>query len=517
MNPGRLRTAWRGRPLPVHPLLLAAYPVLFLYGQNLGELQPSDLVGPLAAIVLAALAALIIGAYLVGDGRRAALVVSALAATLLLYGHVAQILGPGVRAAIVQAGWIGLIGVTLLIAVKAGSDRLAMLTRGLNVVMAVLVSLALVSIVPAEVARTNQTVAPAAPIGGTAGTGRDIWYLVFDRYGSARSLDLLYGIDDRPFLDRLQARGFQIATDSHANYVKTALSLAATLNVDYLDDLAATQAPASQDHGPIYRHLSNHAVGRFLRDRGYRYVHLGSTYDPTETSELADLNPRIDGPPDFVDALFDMSALPAVARRLHIRTRVSARERHHQIGRFELDTLDGLVSEPGPDFVFAHILLPHPPYTFASDGGYLTDQEDEGRADQEGYGQQLLYLQARIEALVERLLARPEAERPIIVLQADEGPYPLDYAQDATGYDWATATTEDLEIKFGIFNAMYLPGTEAPDLSATLSSVNTFRLIFDAYFDADLPLLPDRSFTSAGKYRPYDLTEITDRLPRAGS
>ena len=513
-----LRTAWRGRPLPVHPVLLAAYPVLFLYGQNLGELEPSDLLGPLAAIVLVALAALIIGGYLVGEGRRAALVVSAVAATLLLYGHVADILGPlGVRAAFLQAGWIGLVGVTVVTAVKAGSDRLATLTRGLNVVSAVLVILALVSIVPAEIARANQRVAPAAPIGGTAGTGRDIWYLVFDRYGSARSLDLLYGIDDRPFLDRLRARGFEIATDSHANYVKTALSLAATLNVDYLDDLAAAQDPASQDHGPIYRHLSDHAVGHFLRARGYRYVHLGSTYDPTETSVLADLNPRIDGPPDFVDALFDTSALPAIARRLHIRTSVSARERHHQIGRFQLDTLDELVDEPGPKFVFAHLLLPHPPYTFARDGRFLTDREDEGRTDGQGYAEQLVYLQARIEGLLERLLARPEAERPIIVLQADEGPYPLDYARNASAYDWATATTEDLEIKFGIFNAMYLPGGEAPPVSAGLSSVNTFRLIFGAYFGADLPLLPDRSFTSAGKYRPYDLTEITDRLPRAAS
>jgi len=512
--PARLRAAWRGRPLPVHPLLLAAYPVLFLYGQNLGELKLSDLVGPLAAIVLAALVALIIGAYVVRDGRRAALVVSALAAALLLYGYVAEILGPlGVRAAILQAGWIGLVGLAVAIAVKAGSDRLATLTRGLNVVTAVLVIVAVVSIVPAELARANRDAAPTTPIEGSAGTGRDIWYLVFDRYGSARSLDLLYEIDDRPFHDRLRARGFDIATDSHANYVKTALSLAATLNLDYLDDLVAAQDPASEDHGPIYGRLADHAVGHFLRDRGYRYVHVGSTYDPTETSALADLNPRIDGPSDFVDALFDTSALPAIARRLRIRTNASARERHYQVGRFQLDTLDGLVGEPGPKFVFAHILLPHPPYTFASDGRFLTNEEDEGLTNQEGYAQQLVYLQARIEALVDRLLARPEAERPIIVLQADEGPYPPDYARNVIGYDWASAPTEALEIKFGIFNAMYLPGSEAPDLPATLSSVNTFRLIFDAYFGADLPLLPDRTFTSAGKYRPYDLTEITDRLP----
>ena len=513
---GRLRAPWRGRPLPVHPLLLAAYPVLFLYGQNLGELAPSDLVGPLIAIVLAALVALIVGAYLVRDGRRAALVVSALAATLLLYGHVTGLVGPlGVRAAVLQVGWIALIGLTIVFAVRAGSGRLALVTRGLNLVTALLVIVTLVSIVPAEFARGSRSAAAVVPIGGTAGTGRDIWYLVFDRYGSARSLDLLYGIDDRPFLDRLGTRGFEVVTDSHANYVKTALSLAATLNLDYLDDIVATQDPASEDHGAIYRHLADHAVGHFLHDRGYRYVHVGSTYDPTESSPLADLNPRIDGPSDFVDALFDVSALPAIARRLRIRTNTPARERHYQVGRFQLDTLDDLVAEPGPKFVFAHVLLPHPPYTFASDGRFLTDDEDAALTNAEGYEQQLTYLHARLEALVDRLLERPEAERPIIVLQADEGPYPIDYARNTVGYDWATASTEDLEIKFGIFNAMYLPGGEAPEVPATLSSVNTFRMIFGAYFGADLPVLPDRSFTSAGKYRPYDLTEITDRLPPA--
>jgi len=66
--------------------------------------------------------------------------------------------------------------------------------------------------------------------------------------------------------------------------------------------------------------------------------------------------------------------------------------------------------------------------------------------------------------------------------------------------------------KYGILDAMYLPGTEAPVLPPSMSSVNTFRLVLGAYLGADLPLLPDRSFTSASKLRPYDLTDITDRL-----
>jgi len=147
----------------------------------------------------------------------------------------------------------------------------------------------------------------------------------------------------------------------------------------------------------------------------------------------------------------------------------------------------------------------------------VSDETDAATTNQEGYAQQLAYLQARINGLVDRLLARPEADRPIIVLQADEGPYPLAYARDTIGYDWATATSDELEIKFGILDAMYLPGTGSPDLPPAMSSVNTFRLIFDRYFGAGLPLLPDRSFTSAGKFRPYDLTDVTDRLPSLGA
>jgi hypothetical protein len=159
------------------------------------------------------------------------------------------------------------------------------------------------------------------------------------------------------------------------------------------------------------------------------------------------------------------------------------------------------------------MLIPHPPYIFARDGSFVTDELEGGRSRSDAYGEQLRYLQGRIEALVDRLLDRPEAERPIIILQADEGPYPARYGRDADTFDWATATTDELETKYGILNAMYLPGADVPDVASTLSSVNTFRLVFDQYFDAGLPLLPDRSFTSANRLRPYDLTEITERLP----
>jgi hypothetical protein len=44
--------------------------------------------------------------------------------------------------------------------------------------------------------------------------------------------------------------------------------------------------------------------------------------------------------------------------------------------------------------------------------------------------------------------------------------------------------------------------------------VNVFRVIFNARFGGELPLLPDRVWTHVGVMRFYDFVEITDRLGR---
>ena len=42
--------------------------------------------------------------------------------------------------------------------------------------------------------------------------------------------------------------------------------------------------------------------------------------------------------------------------------------------------------------------------------------------------------------------------------------------------------------------------------------VNTFRILFNARFGTDLPLLPDRTWAHEDLYRFYDLFDITDRV-----
>ena len=134
-----------------------------------------------------------------------------------------------------------------------------------------------------------------------------------------------------------------------------------------------------------------------------------------------------------------------------------------------------------------------------------------------GQAAQLEYTNDHIRAIVSSLLAVPPEERPIIIIEADEGPYPDRYNHDQNGFDWSTATDEELVTKYGVLTAMYLPGeapADAPAPYPDMSVVNTFPIVFDRYFGEHIPLLADRSFTSRSWSRPYDLTDITERLHR---
>jgi hypothetical protein len=118
-----------------------------------------------------------------------------------------------------------------------------------------------------------------------------------------------------------------------------------------------------------------------------------------------------------------------------------------------------------------------------------------------------------LEDFARQVLSGPEATRPIVIIQTDEGPNPPRYELDDEAFDWTTATQEELEIKYPILSAFYLPGVPASDISPSISAVNTFRLVLSHYFGVDAPLLPDRIYVYRNKSHPYDFTDVTDRFP----
>jgi len=482
---------------------MGAYFVLFLYSVNLDETELGDVLPVLLIVVLSIGAALLALGLLLGDIRRAALGLTATLVALFGYGHLLELLAPrGIGPFVQQVGWLAAVGLAWVVAWRTG-PRLAPATRALNVVAVVFVTVPLIAIVPYQfglIARNPLGGSPSADPGANPAPADapDIYYLVWDRYPGPRSRELQSGIENTLYGD-LRARGFYVAERSHANYWRTSISLNSTLSAALRDGRGRDDEVLGQaDTSGPYSRIQNSNVARFLKARGYSYIHLGSDFSGTRTSALADVNPQHDQLSDFGAAFLESTALPRILRRLGLGG--PHWERRYNWTTWELDQLERLPDRPGPEFVFSHILLPHTPYVFDADGDFIPYPERSRLSESEQFENQLAYTNRRLLAIVDHLLDRPEASRPIIIVQADEGPYPFGLV-DATGHDWTTATPEDREIKYNILNAWYLPDGRDIGLYPEISSVNTFRLLFNAYFDTDLPLLPDQSF-SRGHSRP---------------
>jgi hypothetical protein len=518
---GHLRQRLKLWPPPLHPILFAAYPVLFLYAQNLNDVTTREVVNPLQqALAWGIVATLCFGLVFLLDFRRGALVASFAIIFWYTYGHVANLLlGQHPSTNELLFGWL-VVGIVVVVAAVFASSRvIGGITSLANVIAIVLVVITGIQLIPSLATKPAAASGPHA--GGVLVPGdRDVYWFIFDRYGSQTSLDYFAGTNN-PLQDFLRSRGFYVADLAHANYSRTTTSITGTIGMNYFTDIAAQQGPDSTNLQPLYAVIQHSPVAEFLESRGYKFINNGSWFGPTQVIGDADENTYTTDPnadTDFSVILDQTTFSPVLANLLPHSTPIIPQTDQIHINSAELQerVLARIPDEPSPKFVFSHILLPHPPYVFNPDGSYPTQQEQKTRTEAQAMNDQLVYTNAFIHTEVDRLLSVSDDQKPIIIIQADEGPYTYRYNQDKEGFDWTHATPEELETKFGIMNAMYFPETPAtgsPQLYQSISSVNTFRLLFDDFYGQHLPLLPDITYAASGFSHVYDQIDITDLLP----
>lgn len=504
--------------VPLYPLLAAAYAVLFMYAGNISDVLPSDLVWPLTVALVAAAAILAICGLVLRDIRRGALLASALIVAFAFFGHLgAQLDGEAVTEPMQLAGWLIFVVLVGIYAIRARGS-LDGVTTALNAFGLVLVVISLVTIIPAETGRAVRAT-EAAPVSGqllaeaSRVPDRDIYFIVLDRYGSDWSIKERFGIDNDIY-PKLEAAGFQVIPGGRASYRASDFSIASTLSMQTLNDLTQSVGRTSEDRTPARERLGDHEVGRFLRANGYRYVHLGSWYGPTHTNPIADENRRWGQTTEFEQVLRDNTALPALERLVGTAPEDNEfRNRHRNEALFQLRQLHRLADEPERTFTFAHVLLPHPPYGFDADGNIVLSEVEKTAvaAGREGelFEEQLAFTNDRVMELVDKLLDRPPEEQPIIVLTGDEGPF-ICYNDDCID-----GSPEAYGIRFGTLRAYYLPGLDY-EVPADDTGVNIFRMILREYFGADLPDLPNRSYSWPDNEHLYDFQDVTDELPLPG-
>lgn len=329
-------------------------------------------------------------------------------------------------------------------------------------------------------------------------------------------LETVFDFDNTPFLSTLEDRGFQVADRALANYPKTAHSLAATWNLATLDELIPDPPADGSDWKPLYDLLRDHRLGEILTDAGYEYTHLGSWFGPTATATSADRVLRVDTDSEFVTVWQTQTLLPAFERHEDDEADGddlgSIRDRMRRHSAYQLDQLDHLARQrsDAPRFILAHITLPHEPYVFGPDGSYVTMEEEVERTREENITNQVIYVNTRLQALVDDLLSGPPETWPVIVIQSDEGPHP----EERLGprYDWTTAPDAIVAEKLRTISAILLPGSDV-ELPEDLTGVDTWRYVLDAAIGTDFGPVDDPPIeVFPGEDHLYDLQDVSDRV-----
>jgi hypothetical protein len=511
-------------PFWLAPVVLAISPPLAYYAQNTRVWIKPPLALYVAAFAAGAIASAYAAAYLLGDRRKASALICVLLVLFFSYGPIHDLIGHDTVWEIGNGEhWPLLLTWALLAAlgaawvIRTGRD-VERVTKFLTAVggTLVVINLGLLSVHITQTWRVSASLPSRQPLAGSqsmstrSGPLPDVYYIIVDRYPDTATLQQVFRYDNHEFLDFLTAKGFYVARQSRSNYLKTAWSLASSLNMDYINYLTRELGAQRTEWTHIYPLLEDYRVWHFLKDRGYRFVHIGSDFDPTRYNGNADENVNAFSPPRAYWELLNLTPLAGVGEEADIGVLDRERMRWERT-RFEFEALGQMPQVKGPKFVFVHLIVPHPPYVFERDGSFLQPEVAADRSREENFRNQVIATNEQLKVAIESILNTSKVP-PIILLQGDEGPFPVRYEQNQSGFEWQNATRGELREKTGILNAYHLPGVAKDQLYPSISPVNSFRLVFNLYFGTRFALLPDEVYAHVNDRRPYDYFSVTERL-----
>ena len=499
--------SWIGS-FPFFPLFLTIYSILFFLNLNITQVDYHAADRLLTILPAITLFLLIIMSVVLRDIRRAGFVVFVFGLIFFTYPHVRMVIQGKIPVLandnILLPLSIILLACGILFATKLSREKMATLSLYLNAITLILALIQLSLILVYEYKmdarwRNADLQIPASSniVPPRNGTLPDVYFIVLDGYARADVLQSALNLDNSPFLDALRKRQFYVADCSMSNYAQTEQSLASTLEMKYLDGIISKINVDHLEEKFFVPYIRDNTVRRYLESVGYQTVSFFTGYSwaewPDATYYLGD--PRASAKNassliPFEGQFLSRTLFPFMMTGLEGIGIVKAPQINELTGRgvdrgivrYELDELPVVTHLRGPKFVYAHILLPHPPYVFGPNGeeqDLSTDNSNLALLHQ-GYRDQVLYANKRILPIIDTILAESKGNA-IIVLEGDHGI--VDY----------TTGTEHMKN----LSAYYFPDHNYSDLYPQITPVNSFRVILSNYFGQNYPSLGDQSYFAA--------------------
>jgi len=507
-----------GKPAVIHPFLFSLYPILFILAHNAGQVYMQDAFIPAAWTLGITLGAFLILGLVLRDFLKAGILVSAFVLLFFSFGHVFELVMGKQIMGFTFGRYRFLIGLWLLIFAGIVIFTFRMRgaeswTKALNFLSFLLVALNVFLLVSHEIKTAKLDFAsPSLNVQsrevengqGSQNEKPDIYYIILDAYGRSDVLKSILGYDNSEFIHFLQSKGFKIAEQSHSNYSKTYLSLASSLNMEYLDQTVASLGEASTDQGPLAKMIRDNRIVHFLKKNGYKIISFSTGYTLTEKIDGTDIYYKTPGGLSEFDNIF-LNTTPIPWLNGSTVT-VQQYDKHRSRILTILKNLPEIAKNPEPTFTFAHILPPHQPFVFGPNGekknpkgSFSLLERGTPQEYKRDYLGQVIFITKKIEKALEGIL-KNSSTPPLILIQGDHGSIYSAMAQDGTRttfeHNWNHPSEDTLKERMSILNAYYLPGGGEEKIYPGITPVNTFRVILDYYFGEDMPLLKDESFFS---------------------
>jgi len=522
----------------IHPFLVGIFPILIIYSQNIGRVEITELFLPVIIIV-----GLTIGLYyflklILKNENKSAIIVTLILIMLFSYGHIYYLLSDVMidefdigqnRYLIPAFGLVLGISIFFIIRARRVFDNATSILNVISIVF-IIVAISNVALVGAEITScdkcSNQEFFYEARDFSDYFESHefsisenqelpDVYYLILDEYARNDALIDYHNFSNHELTEFLEKKGFHIAKNSFANYPMSVQSIPAIMNMDYINFLADEIGTEVRNYKPLngknYGLYPNNMVIKNFKEMDYKIITFNTFALHLHENPLADKTFCHRDKFLLDNRLADVLARTSIFG-YYIERWAEGELRQATLCAFENFGNAGNVFDE-PVFVWAHVMLPHPPWIFGPNGEEITpgkpllitdnpEFRDSGWEPKRQYIQQVQFANKKTIEVVENILENNR--NAIIIIQGDHG--------TAWETNWMEPSKEDAWQRLRNFDAIYFPDKDKRDLlldDRTL--VNTFRTVFNAYYESNYELLENKMYWGWNA-KPYYFEEMTQYL-----
>ena len=523
-----------------HPFLVAVFPILIIYSQNIGRVNFEDLVLPIILVLIFSVGLYYILKIILKNPFKSALIVTIILIILFSYGHVYYLLNDvsmdgfdiGRNIYLIPAFGLAL-GVSIFFTIRAERvfDNATSIINVISIVF-IMVAISNVAFVGAEITNYDKDSSQELfyetkdfseyfePHKFSISENQelpDVYYLILDEYARNDALLEYHDFDNSEFEKFLEDKGFHVADNNFTNYPMSVQSIPSTMNMNYINFLADEIGTDVRNYKPLnekdFGLYPNNMVIKNFKEMDYKIITFNTFALHLHENPLSDETFCHRDKFLLENRLVDVLARTSIFG-YYVERWAEGELRQVILCAFENFGNAGNVFDE-PVFVWAHIMLPHPPWIFGPNGEEITpgkpllitdnpEFRDSGWEPKRQYIQQVQFANKKTIEVVENILENNK--NSIIIIQGDHG--------TAWGLNWIDPSKDDTWQRLRNFDAIYFPDQDKRvQLNDDRTLVNTFRTVFNSYFGSDYEMLEDKMYWGWNA-KPYYFEDITNYLQK---